>query len=826
MVYFDVCPVLPAETGRFGRYRLLARISVGGTAEVFDAMLLRGDGREERVVLKRMLPQYAQDPTIREIFREEARVLASLDHPNVVRLCDFGALQGTLFLALEHIDGGDLDTLLARARAQHAVLSPPLAASVALELSRALDYIHTRTSPGGTPLNIVHRDVSPQNVLVSTAGKVKLADFGIARWASRAESTVDGSIEGKIAFMAPEQATEGRSVDARADLFSLGSVLYEALFDHPPFSAATDEELLECVRSCQYNLQPTWLPPPHRSLVPILRRCLQRSPDDRYPSASALGQDLARYLDAVGHQASSTADELAAWVAERVERSSPQTEERIVRALFGEVSAPGTAVIADRVDPPARLEVADLSATRSDDREQAQPPLAAVDGATADSDGFVGRILNGTYRILRAIKSGGMGVIYEAEHLRLPSLRCAVKISKWTHDSDGARFARFQREAEIVSMLRHPNIVRVIDFDRTDEMFFYLVMDLLEGEDLESRLRRSSRLKLGEVRTLVREIGGALGLAHERGIVHRDLKPSNIFLAREGDGSTRTKLLDFGISKALESLVKITSESAIVGTASYMSPEQARGDVDDVDLRSDIFSLATIIYRCLTGLLPFRGPNETEIRHSVCRHHPPPVTRLLPGLPAAVDEVLTHAHAKRKEDRYARVVDFVDAVLVALGGDAPDLHHAFDVRVDPVAVPDRGVDPDARTSLLDPSSNEATATRSRPALLLGGLGVVLVAALVVGWLWGRQKAALPRPPPAGQVSAVPKRPPAEPPTRQAASRPSAPPSSAPSQPTIPPSATERALERRARRPAKVHRAPAEKAAARPATKPYLRYDEI
>jgi serine/threonine protein kinase len=292
---------------RLGRFRLLERLAVGGTAEIFRARLLGAAG-EQPVVVKRILPQHVRDSRFRGMFQQEARLLARLDHPNVVRLLDFAEVKGSLLLVLEHVDGGDLAALMAGAR-----MPPPLAAYVVLEVARALDYVHARTDEAGQALHIIHQDVSPQNILLSTAGAVKLTDFGIARSTHRRERAGTGVIRGKFAYLAPEQAVPGGPMDARVDVFALGAVLYELLFGRSPFEGPTEGETLERLRLAELALEDSWLVPADRPLLAVLRRCLAREPDDRFPSAGALAARLGEYLGA--QERRWDAIDVARWVA-------------------------------------------------------------------------------------------------------------------------------------------------------------------------------------------------------------------------------------------------------------------------------------------------------------------------------------------------------------------------------------------------------------------------------------------------------------------------------------------------------------------------------
>jgi serine/threonine-protein kinase len=279
------------------------------------------------------------------------------------------------------------------------------------------------------------------------------------------------------------------------------------------------------------------------------------------------------------------------------------------------------------------------------------------------STGLIGTTIANTYRIERLIGEGGMGAVYAARHLRLPT---AVAV-KTLHIEGGASpevQARFRREAEITSTLRHPNIVQVTDFNVLDDGTPYLVMELLEGEDLHARLQRVGKLPLGEALTLIRAVGAGLTAAHKRDIVHRDLKPQNIFIAKQGDGTEIPKIVDFGISKitAGTDAVMRTRENMLMGTPNYMSPEQARGKNSEVDARTDQWALATIAYQCLTGKVAFVGDTLADVIYQVVMAEPPPVQELAPDVPAPLVAALTRALAKTREERFPSIGDFVQSL--------------------------------------------------------------------------------------------------------------------------------------------------------------------
>ncbi len=205
---------------QFGKYVLLRKIAMGGMAEIFLAKTLGAEGFEKDVVIKRILPHFTEDEDFVTMFIDEARIASRLAHANIVQVFDFNQLDGRYFIAMEYIEGTDLNTALEEARKLELLLSVPQCVWVVMELAKGLHYAHTKQHQG-QPLNIVHRDVSPHNTMVAYTGEIKLMDFGIAKAASRSTETQAGTVKGKCAFMSPEQA-KGKELDGRSDVFALG----------------------------------------------------------------------------------------------------------------------------------------------------------------------------------------------------------------------------------------------------------------------------------------------------------------------------------------------------------------------------------------------------------------------------------------------------------------------------------------------------------------------------------------------------------------------------------------------------------------------------
>jgi eukaryotic-like serine/threonine-protein kinase len=273
-----------------------------------------------------------------------------------------------------------------------------------------------------------------------------------------------------------------------------------------------------------------------------------------------------------------------------------------------------------------------------------------------------GIVLGDVYRITRRLAEGGMGTVYEAEHLRL-GRRCAVKIMAPELAASTEALARFHREVEITAKLAHPHVVHVFDVGRVASGEPYLVMEYLEGEDLARRLRRAGRLPIATALNITHQIGAALTATHARGIVHRDLKPANIFLLDVEGIPDFVKVVDFGISKMPRKSSKLTRASAIMGTPEYMAPEQANGKVDAIDHRTDQWALAAILWEMLAGRPPFVARELSALLFKIVHDPPGPLHDGSAG-PAitALESVLRKALSKKQNDRFPTVKALLRAI--------------------------------------------------------------------------------------------------------------------------------------------------------------------
>jgi serine/threonine protein kinase len=303
-----------------------------------------------------------------------------------------------------------------------------------------------------------------------------------------------------------------------------------------------------------------------------------------------------------------------------------------------------------------------------------------MDAGEEGLDGWVGTVLQDSFRLTRLVGSGAMGRVYEGSLLRLDK-RVAVKVLARDLAGNQEALARFRREADVTSRLGHPHIIQVFDFGTTPAGEPYMVMEYLEGEDLEQRLRRVDRLSLPAAVSVVKQVASALSSTHAKGIVHRDLKPANIFvLELEGESELYVKVLDFGISKVKAAPVRLTAQSSFMGTPNYVSPEQARGLTDEIDHLSDQWSLACITYQLLAGRGPFVGGSWHTLLTKVVYDEPPALSSLISEVPAAIDSVLRRALSKQKGDRYPTIGAFARAFCAAASPPPPRAASAAPLR--------------------------------------------------------------------------------------------------------------------------------------------------
>ncbi len=283
-------------TNALGKYTLIRKLATGGMAEVFLARAEGPGGFAKKCVVKRILPHFNDDPRFIEMFLGEARLAAELNHPNLVQIFDFGQAGGQYYLAMEYIDGANLRVLNQAARRMQGPLSFPMAARLISMAAEGLHYAHELKNEQGELVNLVHRDISPDNILVSKNGAVKVVDFGIAKASTQPHLTKSGMIKGKMAYMPPEQLAR-EPLDRRADLFALGIVFYELVTGGMPFDATSEVSIIQAIMSQKPLEKPTvYRPDCPPELEAIINKCLEKDRTKRYASCVELQTDLETFI--------------------------------------------------------------------------------------------------------------------------------------------------------------------------------------------------------------------------------------------------------------------------------------------------------------------------------------------------------------------------------------------------------------------------------------------------------------------------------------------------------------------------------------------------
>jgi phosphate/phosphite/phosphonate ABC transporter binding protein len=299
------------------------------------------------------------------------------------------------------------------------------------------------------------------------------------------------------------------------------------------------------------------------------------------------------------------------------------------------------------------------------------------------------RLLEGKYRLGRLIGEGGMGAVYEAEHEGLRA-KVAVKLLSEHGSLDQKSVARFRREARAMGAIRHENVVSVMDTGTDEDGIPFLVMELLEGESLAGMLRRERHLSPGLACWIASQVLAGLSAAHAQGVVHRDLKPGNIFISRQSDGTHRVKILDFGISKlgGDSATLNVTAEGALVGTPNFMAPEQITGEAP-LDSRVDIYAVGVLLYRMVTGRLPYVGKTPDELYRKVLSGQVTPPRRRNPDLPPELEAMILKSMALDRNQRYPDALSFrlaLHEIAPTLPGEIPSTTDAPRMS-SPIAIP-------------------------------------------------------------------------------------------------------------------------------------------
>ncbi len=675
-----------------GKLTLLARLGEGGMATVYVAAT--GQGNLARLCAVKLLRAGVPDLDYRARFLDEAKLVVRLHHNNVVDVREAGEQDGQLFIVMELCEGRDLADVWDRCAEVGRAFPVPLAVHIVREALRGLHYAHI--FPG---LGLVHRDVSPSNLLIDWAGAVRVADFGLATSALKAAATMPGMVFGKVGYMAPEQATRGE-LDPRADVYSCGVVLWELLTGRPLRESGIDTKMVARFSAAPPSSLSRRVDP---VLDEIVVRALQTRPEDRFASAA----DFMRAL--------------TDWLAANAPTTGQETLADFMRGLFGEAQQKDHEIYA------GLLASLPLSQTgRYGPPGEVNAPTRDMPALAGPEDLPTGTVVAQRYRVVQPLGRGGMGIVYLAEHVTV-GRKVAVKVltREWSAHEIVAR--RFKAEARAASAAGHPNIVEVFDAGELPDGRLFLVMEHLEGRSLYEELAALGPMHVTRASAVFGEISRAVAAAHAVGIIHRDLKPDNVMLVRR-QGRQAVKVLDFGISANAERLAvdrRLTQPGHALGTPEYMAPEQAKGHPPTE--RVDIYALGVILYEMLAGRPPFSSENMIEVLTRKATEPAPALQQLRPDVPSRLAALV---HACLEIDP-ARRPQSVEDVLAALDDALVDSTGSALVPIDPTRSGTAGRSL-ARTK--PPSEDDEVAAPSRLPVIIAAIASAIFAGAALLWV--------------------------------------------------------------------------------------------
>jgi len=606
-------------------YRLDALIGQGSMGAVYRATSPTG----AELAVKTLSREIVGEQTTQRFLRE-SELVRRLKHPHVVRTLDSGvdAPTGLMFLVMPLLKGRDLDKVLEELGA----LDPETAVRIALQAARGLSAAHR--------VGIIHRDVKPGNLILDEEDGeiiVRVCDFGIAKqMGGESELTTTGSQLGTPDYVSPEQLKSSKHVDERTDVWSLGATLYQMLCGAAPY--AHIESVFDLISAIVSEDVPhlqdrgPWI---DASLSLIVHKALQRDPNQRWATLEDMADALRPF---------SGGDELL--------------DASRIRA----------------VTPDRRSTVAPRANLKDAPTQTSLPPAPLVE---MDELGLINQSLDGRYLVKRLIGKGGMGNVYEVEAAGGERLAAKV-VSAGVQGATPSTLQRFAREAKSSSAISSLNVVRTIDAGCDDKLGFpFIIMELLNGVDLSSVMKREGALPPEIAVRLVVQAARGVAAAHARGVVHRDIKPANLFLQQDAKSSEITvKVCDFGVAKRVSGMgissgashYSLTRSGGMLGSPMYMSPEQAR-NAKAVNERTDVWSLSVVLWEALSGQRLWGGQSSLgELIVAICTE---PVQRLeavAPWVPHELSRVVHRGLERDPAKRTASVRALLEQLDVFAGG--------------------------------------------------------------------------------------------------------------------------------------------------------------
>jgi len=595
------------------------------------AYLAHAEGADLEVVVRVLRPEFVGQPHIRAEFLDLSKKALHVVHENVVLTREARAFpeRSTYFAVRDYVDGVTLQKLLEGGynfERMQIVL-------ILRQLLAGLGAVHRR--------GLCHRGVKPSNVFLGAKDRVVLGDLSLP---VRGIGIALERLTYDYRYAAPETFQSGRTLGPQADFYALGCVAYELACGMPPFVSDNYHEL------ASRHVHETITPPSRRGSRlgpagdPLLMKLLARSPEDRYAQVDEVLQALAGLESHLKRP------------VESLSRTSPIGDYSLARfrgneSILGfDASLAASQAEIKGLRPESQLAKA-APAPAAEQRPLEAPPLLERIQAKIVPD----RI--GTYEILETLGRGAMGTVYKARDANLDRI-VALKILSTNLGGESQQSSlgpRFLREARAVARLQHPSIVQIYEIGQ-EKGHPYLSLEFVGGGSLAKKLREEKQLSPRAAAELVAKLARGVHHAHEQGVLHRDLKPSNILLSPDG----LPKIADFGLAK-LEGQLKdddgVSMTGVVLGTPSYMAPEQAAGDTKRIGPGADIYSLGAILYELLTGRRPFEGTTVMETFMKLATQAAEPPSRLNSFVPSSLDAICLKCLEKDPERRYASALE-------------------------------------------------------------------------------------------------------------------------------------------------------------------------
>lgn len=620
--------------------------------ELFLAAAGETGGFEKMCVVKKVLHS-VEDQGVHRRFLDEAKVVVRLNHANLVQVFDAGRVDEEYYLAMELVEGKDLRAVWNRCAQLHRRIPVEVAIFVIREILRGLEYAHDALA-----LDLVHRDISPPNLLVGYRGEIKLTDFGLAKSAIKREMTSPGVVFGRYSYLAPEQA-KGLPADRRTDIYACGIVLWELLTGRQLFPSAgrSHQQALAAVRNPKVRAPSSLVPGIPEGLDAVVLRSLAKDPKDRYQTAGELRTELSNVISRFfpGCDADRAGEFMRDIFAREYKlegRSVAELSQRDFSSLRAVAHHTSSISLGEAVAVEDGSSAMQLRDSEIIELERARRGFGgtSTQNLRDEAKTWVGRIVAQRYRVEGIIGIGGMGAVFRARHLALGKT-FALKILHRMYTRDADIVARFMREARAATQTGHPNIIDIIDIGTTDAEDVYFVMELLEGRTLGEVVGTEGPLAVRRAVNIGRQICRAVAAAHEVGIIHRDLKSDNVILVSRGKDPDFVKVLDFGICKTSSNGNESgrTSPGVVMGSPDYMAPEQGAGL--EATVASDVYAVGCIVYEMLAGRLPFKGRNAIDVLMQKGAREAEAVTVFRPEVPPPLADVLSRCLMRSSQDR-------------------------------------------------------------------------------------------------------------------------------------------------------------------------------